>query len=60
MKAFKTKTICKFGNVDNLSTEIKFKRNGNPYNVVYSADSDKWFLNTTNNSGVYVTLGEIN
>ncbi len=59
MKQFKKTTICKLAKVNKLKNDISFVRKGIKYNVVYSTDLDKWYLNTTNSRGKYITIGEI-
>ncbi len=60
MKNFKSSTICKLGKTDVLSNEIKFNRKGVNYNVVYSTELNKWYLNSTNKQGKFITIGSIN
>jgi hypothetical protein len=60
MKSFKTSTICKLGKTSVLSNNIEFTRKEKKYNVVYSTDLNKWYLNSTDENGKYVTIGEIN
>lgn len=59
MKIFKSSTICHLGKSKVLNNTISFIRKEIRYNVAYSSDLNKWFLNTTNKEGKFVTLGEI-
>jgi len=59
MKTFTTSQILKVSKSETLNNSINFSRKGKKYNVVYSTDLDKWYLNSTNSKGEYITLGEI-
>ena len=59
MKNFKASIICKLANQDIISNSIKFTSKGKKYNVIYSVDKDKFYLNTNNKVGEFVTIGEI-